>query len=104
MLSQVTEGECTEHGIAQDGDFLHGTVSFDGERAKRIDDATEVLATTCRRAGDDARLGEDVDNYKDGQIADHESAWRAGEKGARFGLMIPGKPKVGDRSRSWVRR
>ncbi len=29
-------------------------------------------------------------------IINHESAWLAGEKEARFGLMIPGKPKVGD--------
>jgi hypothetical protein len=32
-----------------------------------------------------------------GEIINHDSAWRAGEKGARFGLMIPGRPKVGDK-------
>ena len=37
-----------------------------------------------------------MDNYKDGRIINHESAWLAGEKGAKFGLMIPAKPKVGD--------
>jgi hypothetical protein len=42
-------------------------------------------------------FGEDVDNYKDGKVISHESEWRAGEKGARFGLMIPGMPKVGDK-------
>jgi len=42
-------------------------------------------------------FGEDVDNYKDGKIVDHESAWHAGENGARFGLQIPGKPKAGDK-------
>jgi hypothetical protein len=42
-------------------------------------------------------FGEDVDNYKDGKIVDHESGWHAGEKGAKFGLMIPGKPKAGDK-------
>lgn len=42
-------------------------------------------------------FGEDVDNYKDGKIVDHESAWHAGEKGAKFGLMIPGSAKVGDK-------
>jgi hypothetical protein len=47
--------------------------------------------------GDVYYFGEDVDNYKDGQIVDHESAWHAGEKGAKFGLMIPGKPAQGDR-------
>ena len=47
--------------------------------------------------GDVYYFGEDVDNYKDGKVVDHESAWLAGEKGAKFGLMIPGKPRVGDK-------
>jgi len=52
---------------------------------------------TDRNTGDVYYFGEDVDNYKDGKIINHESAWLAGKKGARFGLMIPGKPKMGDR-------
>jgi hypothetical protein len=52
---------------------------------------------TDDETGDVYYFGEDVDNYKDGKIVDHESAWHAGEKGARFGLMIPAKPKVGDK-------
>ena len=40
-------------------------------------------------------FGEDVDNYKDGKIISHDSAWLAGEKGARFGLFMPGKPQGG---------
>jgi len=42
-------------------------------------------------------FGEDVDNYRDGKIVHHESAWLAGEKGARFGLMVAGRPVKGDR-------
>jgi hypothetical protein len=42
-------------------------------------------------------FGEDVDNYKDGVVVNHSSAWLAGARGARFGLMIPGRPAVGDR-------
>ena len=42
-------------------------------------------------------FGEDVDNYQDGKIISHDSAWLAGEKGARFGLFMPGKPKLGDK-------
>jgi hypothetical protein len=42
-------------------------------------------------------FGEDVDIYKDGKISGHEGAWLAGVNGARFGLMIPGKPAVGAR-------
>jgi hypothetical protein len=42
-------------------------------------------------------FGEDVDNYKDGKIINHESAWQAGKEGARFGLMVPGQPRMGDK-------
>ena len=36
-----------------------------------------------------------MDNYKDGKVVSHDSAWRAGTNGARFGLMIPAKPTAG---------
>jgi hypothetical protein len=52
---------------------------------------------TDKKTGDVYYFGEDVDNYKDGKIVDHESAWHSGEKGAKFGLMIPAKPKTGDK-------
>jgi hypothetical protein len=42
-------------------------------------------------------FGEEVDIYKDGKVVDHEGAWESGRDGARFGLMVPGRPAVGDR-------
>ena len=42
-------------------------------------------------------FGEDVDIYKNGKVSSHEGGWRSGVNGARYGLMIPGKPVVGDR-------
>lgn len=42
-------------------------------------------------------FGEDVDNYKNGKIVNHDSAWRSGVKGATFGMFMPGDPKVGDK-------
>ncbi len=42
-------------------------------------------------------FGEDVDIYKDGKIAGHEGAWLSGINGAKFGLMMPGDPKIGDK-------
>lgn len=42
-------------------------------------------------------FGEDVDIYSQGQVATHDGAWRSGAGGARFGLFLPGTPKVGDR-------
>lgn len=42
-------------------------------------------------------FGEEVDMYRDGRISSHEGAWRSGVEGARFGLLLPGAPRVGDR-------
>src|SRR5262245_3146786 len=42
-------------------------------------------------------FGEDVDMYKDGKVTGHEGSWLAGKDGAKFGLMMPGKPTVGDK-------
>jgi len=42
-------------------------------------------------------FGEDVDIYKDGKVVGHQGAWLSGAGGARFGLMLPGKARVGDR-------
>jgi len=50
-----------------------------------------------RMTGDVYYFGEDVDIYKNGKLAGHTGAWRAGVKGAKFGLMMPGRPAVGDR-------
>ena len=47
--------------------------------------------------GDAYYFGEEVDNYKNGKISDHEGSWLAGVNGARFGLTIAGRPKLGDR-------
>ena len=67
------------------------------EKNGQLIEVSRNFFATDRNTGDVYYFGEDVDNYKNGKIINHESAWRAGEKGARFGLMIPGKPKVGDK-------
>jgi uncharacterized membrane protein YkoI len=51
-----------------------------------------------KATGDIYYFGEDVDMYDaDGKVKNHEGSWLSGVNGARFGLMMPGKPKVGDR-------
>jgi hypothetical protein len=42
-------------------------------------------------------FGEDVDVWKHGKVVSHEGAWRAGVNGARYGMMMPGRPVVGQR-------
>ncbi|MEI7656770.1 MAG: hypothetical protein WCK33_01750 [Phycisphaerae bacterium] len=42
-------------------------------------------------------FGEDVDEFDaDGKVS-HPGVWHSGMNGARFGLMLPGSPKVGDK-------
>jgi hypothetical protein len=49
------------------------------------------------QTGDVYYFGEDVDAYKDGKVIGHEGSWLSGVKGAKFGLMMPAKPKVGQK-------
>jgi hypothetical protein len=42
-------------------------------------------------------MGEDVDVYKNGKVTGHQGAWLSGVKGAKFGLMMPGDPKPGQK-------
>ena len=48
------------------------------------------------RTNDVFYFGEEVDIYKAGGVT-HEGAWISGVKGARFGLIMPGAPKIGVR-------
>ena len=36
-------------------------------------------------------FGEDVDIYRDGKVVSHKGSWLSGVRGARFGLMMPGR-------------
>jgi hypothetical protein len=47
--------------------------------------------------GDVFYFGEDVDMYEDGKVVGHGGAWLSGVKGAKFGLIMPGQPAVGDK-------
>ncbi len=67
------------------------------EKDGQLIEVSRNFFATDQKTGDVYYFGEDVDNYKDGKIINHDSAWLSGRNGARFGLMIPGKPKVGDK-------
>jgi hypothetical protein len=87
--------------------ILPGTKMVDGvavgvleereEKAGKLIEVSRNYFAIDPRTGDVYYFGEDVDNYQDGKIINHDSAWLAGEKGARFGLFMPGKPKAGDK-------
>jgi uncharacterized membrane protein YkoI len=63
----------------------------------QLEEVSRNFFATNSRNNDVYYFGEDVDVYKEGKIVNHESEWHAGEKGARCGLMMPGKPKKGQK-------
>jgi hypothetical protein len=87
--------------------FLKETKVIDGvtvgvleERETKDGKLVEIsynFFATDKTTGDVYYFGEDVDMYKDGKVVSHESAWRSGVQGAKFGMQIPGKPKKGDK-------
>ncbi|MCB1051144.1 MAG: hypothetical protein KDC71_11140 [Acidobacteria bacterium] len=51
----------------------------------------------CADTNDIYYFGEDVDNYEDGEIINHNSAWRSGVNNAKAGLYMPGTILLGAR-------
>ena len=51
----------------------------------------------CQQTNSVFYFGEDVDNYEDGVISDHDGSWLAGQDGARAGLIMPGTALIGSR-------
>jgi hypothetical protein len=51
----------------------------------------------CVETSDIFYFGEEVDNYEDGVVVDHDGSWRAGVDDARPGLIMPGTFLLGAR-------
>lgn len=49
----------------------------------------------CEQTKDVLYYGEQVDNYMDGKIVNHDGSWLAGVDNAREGIIMPGSPFVG---------
>lgn len=58
---------------------------------------TNDLFAICTQTNSVFYFGEDVNNYEDGKLVDHEGSWQHGSNGARAGLMIPGIVLLGSR-------
>ena len=68
------------------------------EREWSNDELIEVsrnFFAICPTTKDVFYFGEEVDDYKDGQVTSHGGAWLAGEQGAKAGLIMPGSPELG---------
>lgn len=84
---------------------LDETVDVDGiqtrvveEREWRNGELTEVsrnFFALCEETEDVFYFGEEVDMYSGGKLASHSGAWRAGERNAKPGIIMPGNPGLG---------
>jgi len=99
--------------VLEDGDerlvitVLNETKKVDGVQTRIVEEretkggalveVSRNFFAISQRSGNVYYFGEEVDIYKDGKITSHEGAWLAGEKGAKFGLMIPAVPLLGAR-------
>jgi hypothetical protein len=63
----------------------------------RLDEVSRNYFAIDRKTNDVYYFGEETDEYKNGKVVNHEGAWLSGRNGARFGLMMPGAPKPGDK-------
>jgi hypothetical protein len=59
-----------------------------------IEDTRDYLAQD--KEGNVWYFGEDVDNYENGKLKDHDGAWLAGVDGAKPGIWMKASPRVGN--------
>ena len=64
-------------------------------KAGSVHEVTLSYLALCEQTKDVYYFGEDVDNYRDGKLANHDGSWRAGANGSKVGLYVPGSPKLG---------
>lgn len=86
---------------------LHETLMVDGVETRIVEEhetVNDVVAeisrnyfALCAPSNTVFYFGEDVDNYENGAIANHDGSWRAGVNGARAGVNMPGLNLVGAR-------
>jgi uncharacterized membrane protein YkoI len=67
------------------------------ENNGRLAEVSRNFFAIDRTTRDVYYFGEEVDIYRNGKIVNHEGAWLSGVAGAKFGLMMPGEARVGDR-------
>jgi len=87
---------------------LNETKMVDGVRTRvveeretkggKLDEVSRNYFAIDKATGDIYYFGEDVDMYDaDGKVTGHEGGWLSGVNNAKFGLMMPGKPKIASR-------
>jgi hypothetical protein len=63
----------------------------------KLKESTSDYYAICKDGNTLLYLGEDVNEYSDGKVVGHGGSWLHGSKGAKFGVMLPGKAVKGQR-------
>jgi hypothetical protein len=64
----------------------------------KLDEVSRNYFAVDKASGDIYYFGEDVDMYDaEGKVTGHEGGWLSGLNDAKFGLMMPAKPRPGSR-------
>lgn len=78
----------------------HDRVFAEGEDGEMefVEDTIDYLAqdTSGEGVGDVWYFGEDVDNYENGVIVNHDGSWLYGRNGAKPGIWVKANPHKGD--------
>jgi len=70
------------------------------EREIKNGQLAEVSLNWCaisKVTGNVYYFGEESKDYKDGKVVGTSGSWEAGKNGATFGMLMPGKPRIGER-------
>jgi hypothetical protein len=62
-----------------------------------LKEITHDYFAICKENNSVFYLGEDVDNYENGKVVDHEGSWLHGSNNARAGLIMPGMILLGSK-------
>jgi hypothetical protein len=66
-------------------------------RASKLVEISRHYFTIDPATRDVYSFGKDVDRYADGKVSGHEGSWASGVNGAKFGLFMPGTPRLHQR-------
>ena len=95
---KVTVTVSNETKVVRDGIIARiveeKTVNSDTNDLKEI---TRDYFAICDKTNSVFYFGEDVNNYENGELVDHEGSWLHGSDSARAGLIMPGTILLGSR-------
>ena len=84
-------------------DFVNGILARAVEERTINSETSDLKEITkdyfaiCEQTNSVFYFGEDVNNYEDGKLVDHEGSWLHGSNNARAGLIMPGTILLGSR-------